>query len=86
MSMFRFSVALTPSPLAPRKIFDFPGNPPDPLPLEGKGEVVLRGGFAPSFLFLPLAFQERGTKRVPRKIEDFSGCFKGVRCRKLRCH
>ena len=22
---------------------------------------------------------ERGIKRVPRKIEDFSGCFKGVR-------
>jgi hypothetical protein len=34
--------------------------------------MVLRGGFAPSFLFLPLSFQERGIK--------------GVRCRKLRCH
>jgi len=65
-------VALTPSPSAPRKIFDFSGNPPDPLPLEGKGEVVLRGGFAPSFLFLPLSLKERGIK--------------GVRCRKLRCH
>jgi len=43
-------------------------------------------GFAPSFLFLPLSLKERGTKRVPRKIEDFSGCFKGVRCRKSRCH
>ena len=39
--VFRFSVALTPSPS-------------DPLPLEGKGEAVLRGGFAPSFLFSPL--------------------------------
>jgi len=23
--------------------------------------------------------KRRGIKRVPRKIEDFSGCFKGVR-------
>jgi len=23
--------------------------------------------------------KERGIKRVPRKIEDFSGCLKGVR-------
>jgi recombination protein RecA len=40
---------------------------------------------SPSFLFLPLMLKihlpitERGTKQVPRKIEDFSGCFKGVR-------
>jgi len=27
----------------------------------------------------PLFTKERGTKRVPRKIEDFSGCLKGVR-------
>jgi hypothetical protein len=47
---------------------------------------AIRGGFAPSFLFVPLAFQARGTKRAPRKIEDFSGCSKGVKCRKLRCH
>jgi len=55
--MFRFSVALTLSPLTP-------------LPLEGKGGVVLRGGEAPSFLFLPLLprihlpIMERGTKGV----------------------
>jgi len=35
-------------------------HPLYPLPLiKGKGEVVLRGGGAPSSLFL-LAFQERG--------------------------
>jgi len=28
----------------------------------------------------PLSFEkERGIKRVPRKIEDFPGCLKGVR-------
>ncbi len=27
----------------------------------------------------PSPFKERGIKRVPRKIEDFSGCIKGVR-------
>jgi hypothetical protein len=27
----------------------------------------------------PLLEKERGIKRVPRKIEDFSGCLKGVR-------
>jgi len=53
--MFCFSTALTPSPFIP-------------LPLRGKGEVVLRGGEAPSFLFLPLSWKERGIK--------------GVRCRK----
>jgi len=30
-------MALTPSPSAPIKIFDFSGNPPDPLPLGGEG-------------------------------------------------
>jgi hypothetical protein len=28
----------------------------------GKGEVVLRGGEAPSFLFLPLSFEGEGDK------------------------
>ena len=30
-------------------------------------------------IFPPLLHKERGIKRVPRKIEDFSGCLKGVR-------
>jgi len=46
-------MALTPSPSAPIKIFDFSGNPPDPLPLEGKGEVVLRGERSPLFFIPP---------------------------------
>ena len=48
----------------------------------GEGEEEsLRGGFAPSFIkkFPLSSIKERGIKRVPRKIKDFSGCFKGVR-------
>jgi hypothetical protein len=44
---------------------------------------VFKRGISPSFLFLPLSLQERGIKQVPRKIEDFSGCFKGVRCKNM---
>jgi len=48
----------------------------------GEGEEEsLRGGEAPSFIkkFLLSSIKERRIKRVPRKIKDFSGCFKGVR-------
>jgi len=41
---------------------------------------VSKRGVSPLFLlFPPLLEKERGIKRVPRKIEDFSGCLKGVR-------
>jgi len=36
-------------------------------------------GAKPLFLLIPLFFKGGGIKRVPRKIEDFSGCLKGVR-------
>jgi len=39
----------------------------------------LRGASAPLFSPPPLLSKERGIKRVPRKISDFSGCLKGVR-------
>jgi len=59
--------ALTPSP---RRVFDL-----TPLPSPSRREIKKesqREAKPPSFLFLPLSFQERGIK--------------GVRCRKLRCH
>jgi len=44
----------------------------------GKG-VLERGEASLTQLIPPLLIKERGIKRVPRKIEDFSGCLKGVR-------
>jgi len=40
-------MALTSSHSAPRKIFDFPGNPPDPLPLIREGGRFCKEGLAP---------------------------------------
>jgi len=38
-----------------------------------------RGGASPLFLLSPLPLVKgKGIKRVPRKIEDFSGCLKGI--------
>jgi len=38
-----------------------------------------RGGTSPLFLLSPLPLVKgKGIKGVPRKIEDFSGCLKGI--------
>jgi len=42
--------------------------------------VIARKAIEYVRLFInPLLIKERGIKRVPRKIEDFSGCLKRVR-------
>jgi len=55
---------------------------PHPFPYcEGaKHNGAFKRGVSPSFQKpSPSPFKERGIKRVPRKIKDFSGCLKGVR-------
>jgi len=39
--------------------------------------VLRRGEASPYITDSPSHLKERGIKWVPRKIEDFSGCFKG---------
>jgi len=41
---------------------------------------VFKRGEAPLFNILPFPCQGRRIKRVPGKIEDFSGCLKGEGC------
>jgi hypothetical protein len=51
--------------------------PPDPLPLvirEGKGELIKRGGDAPSLFFLPPPLSREGDKGggSPNKNRNFT--------------
>jgi len=73
--IFCFSMALTPSPSAPIKIFDFSGNPPDPLPLGGEGgSILLRGASAP----LKHPREQRGTERRSLQIPNW-GVLEGAK-------
>jgi len=76
------------SPSAPRKIYDFSGNPPDPFPLIREGGVWVREGLCPSLESLPiilrihLPIMERDKKEESKRGEASKyiiGSFRGTK-------